>query len=397
MSDAKKPGARDISDLKARLGLKKGGGAAEAPAPAPGGIPSPPRMGGGGGFVPPPPGVTPPQPARPAIPDARVDPFGAMNAMASHQAVQAQPQIVVVREGEVEKVNKGRGAVLAKWLAIAAIPLVLGFVIGGISYKNQEYNATIADATGLVSEIRTIGKPLQSLTDTLLVAKERGPGRQAFLVGDKQLTADLEGLGLKAADPAPLLHSHLYNMDTKLVEDTLLFYSDLRQLYALVETHVKLSKGDEKRIAKDSDVAKALRSGARFGVIINVPKKEGDIPQAQIVEVGLPICAGQTTPAPAGCGTADPAGFQYRPDMTSTAWGSKPWAKAFAPEQVVMLDPSAAVTRAVLQGAESFYDEVSYMKRIQDIESQTQALMERRKSIEDRLNRKATESKRFSL
>lgn len=388
MSDAKKQGgARDISELKARLGLKKGGG--ETPAPRGASV--------GGGFVPPPPGVQPPQPVQPKIPDARLDPFGAMNAMAAHQAVQAQPQIVVVREGEVEQVNKGRGATLMKWLAIGAIPLAIGFVIGGISYKNQEYNATISDATGLVEEIRTIGKPLQALTDTLLVAKERGAGRQGFLVGDKQLTADIETLALKPPDATPLLQSHLYNMDAKLVEDTLLFYSDLRQLYALVETHVKLSKGDEKKVPKGSDVAKAIRQGARFGVIINVPKKEGDIPQAEVVEIGLPVCAGQTTPAPQGCGSADPAGFQYRPDMTNTAWGSKPWGKTFDPSHVVMFDSSSAVTRAMLQGADSFFDELSYMKRIQDIESQTQALMERRKSIEDRLNRKATESKRFSL
>lgn len=395
MSDAKKQGgARDISELKARLGLKKG--AAETPASG-----TAPRagLGGGvgGGYVPPPPGVQPPQPTRPVIPDARVDPFGAMNAMASHQAVQAQPQIVVVREGEVEQVNKGRGAALMKWVAIGTIPLVLGFVVGGISYKNQEYNGTISDATGLVEEIRTLGKPLQALTDTLLVAKERGPGRQGFLVGDKQLTADIEGLALKAPDANRLLHSRLYNMDAKLVEDTLLFYSDLRQLYALAETHVKLSKSDEKKVPKGSDVAKAQRQGARFGVIINVPKKEGDFAQAEIVEVGLPVCAVGGQPSPQGCGAADPAGFQYRPDMTNTAWGTKAWGKTFDAAQVVMLDGSSAVTRAILQGADSFFDEVSYMKRIQDIESQTQALMERRKSIEDRLNRKATESKRFSL
>src|SRR6266496_3293275 len=74
----KKPGTRDISDLKARLGLKRGGDKAA------GGAVPPPSAGKGTGYVPPPPGVTPPQPA---VPDARVDPFGAMNAMAAQGAI----------------------------------------------------------------------------------------------------------------------------------------------------------------------------------------------------------------------------------------------------------------------------------------------------------------------
>ena len=85
MSDAKRPGgSRDISDLKARLGLKKG---AAAPATGQtranggsGGVVAPPGMN-----LPPPPGVQPQyqQPPAPVIPNAADDPFGAMNAMAA--------------------------------------------------------------------------------------------------------------------------------------------------------------------------------------------------------------------------------------------------------------------------------------------------------------------------
>src|SRR6185369_15649323 len=95
-----------ISDLKARLGLKKG---AQAPATgqtranggAGGGVVAPPGMN-----LPPPPGMAAPQPAQPAIPNAADDPFGAMNAMAAHGTVQRAPEIVIVNDGKpVENVG----------------------------------------------------------------------------------------------------------------------------------------------------------------------------------------------------------------------------------------------------------------------------------------------------
>ena len=94
----KKPGQRDISDLKARLGLKKGAGAGGTREPAPG---APARPGQRGNVVPPPPGVQPPKPEAPAPIDARVDPFGAMNAMAAQGAVSRAPEIIVVDKQHV--------------------------------------------------------------------------------------------------------------------------------------------------------------------------------------------------------------------------------------------------------------------------------------------------------
>ena len=90
MSDSsKRPGtSRDISELKARLGLKKGG----APAPA--------AKNGGQGVVPPPgvslpapPGVAP---AGPVVPSAKDDPFGAMNAMAQIGTMQRAPDALSI-------------------------------------------------------------------------------------------------------------------------------------------------------------------------------------------------------------------------------------------------------------------------------------------------------------
>jgi len=85
LSADKKAGSRDISELKQRLGLKKGGAAAPATGSTgranggSGGVIAPPGL-----AVQPPPGMAQPQqPPQPAIPNAHEDPFGAMNHMAA--------------------------------------------------------------------------------------------------------------------------------------------------------------------------------------------------------------------------------------------------------------------------------------------------------------------------
>ena len=85
----KKPQSRDISELKARLGLKKAGPPAQSAAAR-----------GPSGPVVPPPGLSMPAPpgtaaAEPALPDASQDPFGAMNAMAAQGALRAAPPRVI--------------------------------------------------------------------------------------------------------------------------------------------------------------------------------------------------------------------------------------------------------------------------------------------------------------
>src|SRR3954465_12468782 len=120
LSDPKRGGSRDISELKQRLGLKKA-----APPPVAGR----PGNGGTGGVVPPPGlNVPPPQPPQPVIPNAAEDPFGAMNAMAAVGTVQRRPEIIFVNDGKpVENGGaSGRGASLVKIVAPAVVALAIG-------------------------------------------------------------------------------------------------------------------------------------------------------------------------------------------------------------------------------------------------------------------------------
>ncbi len=100
MSDSKRTGSRDISELKQRLGLKKGRpGDRTDPRER-----RPDRRHRSAAWVER--ATSPGTPAQPAIPNAADDPFGAMNAMAAVGNVQRAPEIVIVNDGKpVENVG----------------------------------------------------------------------------------------------------------------------------------------------------------------------------------------------------------------------------------------------------------------------------------------------------
>src|SRR5882672_5407489 len=132
LSDPKRGGSRDISELKQRLGLKKGAAPGQAQANGtPAGVVRPPGM------------ALPTPPPQPVIPNAADDPFAAMNAMAAVGTVQRAPEIVIVNDGKpVENVGaSSRGGAIARLAAPAVIALVVGFLIGQVAKGAAVYNA----------------------------------------------------------------------------------------------------------------------------------------------------------------------------------------------------------------------------------------------------------------
>src|SRR5690606_24256258 len=196
LSDAKRTGSRDISELKQRLGLKKGATPATGPTRANGGagIAPPPGLN-----LPPPPGVQPPQAP---IPNAADDPFGAMNAMAAVGTVQRAPEIVIVNDGKpVENVGaQSSGASIAKLAVPAVIALIVGLAIGKIGTSASSYNAGLSDARAILgdrSTQSTVANLKQELSklDTLL---DEARSKNQFKP-DKSLDAELEK-AVKALD-----------------------------------------------------------------------------------------------------------------------------------------------------------------------------------------------------
>jgi hypothetical protein len=388
--DGKKPGPRDISDLKARLGLKKG------EAKGGGAIPPPGAARIGGAFVPPPPGVAPPEPK---LPDARVDPFGAMNAMAAQGAVARAPEIIVVDKHSVEKVEKtslfSRGA---KPAAIALALLIVGFLLGGINYERRRYNANLADAKAVFEEVKTIGRGLNDLNVVLLKAKERGGGR--YKLWDMDLVKELAALNYSVGDDPNLIlgHQNLYALKPKLVQDTIAFYSRLRTLSAKIKEHIRLTKEMQARLPPDP-----VTGGVGFAALVRVPtadeaNKSGIPTRVELVQLGQYVCGGQLADE-----CKDPAAQQmYRTDVQAT-W--QPKARATGTDtgdKLVILKPNG-VFEALQKGSAKYLDELQYWQRITEIETLVHGpdgesgLLKDGKDIEDGMNNIVRRGKAIAL
>jgi hypothetical protein len=389
-NEGKKPGTRDISDLKARLGLKKG-------AERQGGV-APPR-GAQGAYVPPPPGVAPPQPV---VPDARVDPFGAMNAIAAQGAVTRAPEIIVVDKQHVEKVApENQVARYAKTAGILAVPLVLGFLLGGINNARSQYNATLRDAQAVAAELQQLGAGLEGLSNVLLSAKERGPDQKSYALSDRKLVEDLERLGFTVpdADQLVLYHRNLYLLDPKLVQDALAFYSRLKTLSQKVKDHVRLTKDMLSKLPPEARAK--LGATSAFAAVLKLPSAEeasrGARASADLVQLGSPICSdGKAAPQ---CPEGAIQGFQVRSETTSS-FVAKPLAAAGdASDKVYLMRPSG-VLNALLEGSPRFLDELSYFQRLAEIDALVAGdagLVKERKDIQDRLKAVAQKGKAFAL
>jgi hypothetical protein len=393
--DPKKPGTRDISDLKARLGLKK-----QAPRAASQGIVPP--AGGKAGYIPPPPGAAPPAAPEPVVPDARVDPFGAMNAMASQGAQARGPEIIVVNDGKpIEQVEgQGGGALRAVKLgALILVPLILGFVLGGINYDRKRFNNTLDDSKAMTEEFKQIGKALESLNVALLNAKDRGRG--GFALWDKDLVAEVDALNFAVIDEekAILYYANLYSLDRKLVSDLLKFYGRAKLLGQRLKDHQRLTKTSMQKLP-DSVGAKMPDSGV-FAVVIKAPAPEeaakGALPTAELVQVGKPLCADGKVMPEAGCPGGPPAGVQFRTD-TAAAWAVKPLAANAGDLADKLVDVRQnRVWEALYKGSGKFLDELEYLQRLKEIEEMTTVLVKERKEIEDRLAAAASRSSRLAI
>ena len=395
---SKRPGAKDISELKARLGLKKSGPAA---AKAGGGVIAPPGARLGGGAIPAPPGARPPQPV---IPDAKEDPFGAMNALAAHGATQAQPQIVVVNDGvPVEQVHGRSRARLGIYAGLVMIPLILGIAVGKISAGAKTYNVTIDDAGNILKDITKVRDGLVGIQVVLQQAKLKS--KAGFVANDAKLTNELAQLPALQPNIDVVFKSHLYDMDPQLVAAVLSFYVDLLDLNTMIKNHVEASKNAEKVIKKGQVAVQSFRQSAGpFGYagLVTVPsdddQKQGGMAKVDVVQLGSPICEGDKRPSDQGCQGKKVAGFRYRSDETGP-WQVKKIATSdkdsVSADSLVMLGFNKALLQLV-QGGDATVAEAGYLERVKKIDDRVSDLIEQQKAISSRLTNKANEAKKFT-
>jgi hypothetical protein len=396
LSTAKRSGARDISELKARLGLKKKG-SGTAPTSDRGAVPPPGRR---SGAVPSPPGAAPP---RPHIPDASEDPFGAMNALAAHGTASAAPSIVVVNDGRpVESVeDKGASMRLVKIGGILVIPLILGMVVGQVASEAKAHNHSVDDASALAANVEQVGKQLLAVQQVLQVAKERGQkeGKPWYKLNDPQLVKDLQALEPLSPDLTLLEKVYLHKFNEKFVEQLLPFYAETVALQKALREHVKQSVADQKVIEEGATKLGKFSPRAYAGLLETPSPEEaqsGKPVMFKLVQLGLPICEANGKPSADGC-SALPAEFQYR-ISESGQWGTrKVSGSEIASGGLVFFNPDTEFFRGILKGGGASVAEAAYMERLENIDQKVEALVGVRKFLLQVLNNKKQQSKQFTF
>ena len=415
MSDAKKAGSRDISELKQRLGLKKRGAA--QPSQRSNGAPS-------GGVVAPPGLAVPPPPqgAAPAIPSAHDDPFGAMNAMAAVAQVQRAPEkeFIIVNDGNVEKVGaQSHGALIAKIAIPAGIALIVGIAVGKIGTGASTYNEGLRGARAILGDKQTpstvamLKKTLSELDNVLDEAKTKN-GFKPDLDLDKRLKEIAAKLDVKSE---LVFRAKQNSLDSAISGEILSFYAGVLQVKEMIDIHNKAAAGDDimlkkgkeaadKAALKESEAA-PLAGQLRYAVMLSAPTEEDRADfGAKIVEIAGLYCGGGTNPV-ARCAEGEyPSAFAYRNepgatpikgDLVTTASDSVP-----ARKLVPLLQNG--VRDSLVKGGEPTVSEYYYQRRLRELYDRVhgngksqRGLIEDGNKLETRLQTEAGKSTRFSF
>ncbi len=409
MSDSKRTGNRDISDLKARLGLKKGGAAAGTGQPAA-------RGNGAAGVVPPPGLNLPPPPgvqtAQPAI-NAAEDPFGAMNAMAAQHAPYRAPEIVIHHDGKpVENVgSQSLGITIAKIAVPAVLALGIGVGIGRVSKDANFYNEGLADAGAILGEqnqpstVKATKKLLSDL-DNQLDAMSKS-GYRPDPAATKALSDMVTKLDVKSAI---VFRAKQNALDGDLSGQILGFYSGVAEIRSMLDVHVKSAKADDKMLAtakQKTDEAtlkenenQQLAGMARYGVVIAAPtEQDKDEFGARLVELG-PVFCGDKQSTTGRCEEGSPSAYGYRNDPGGISWQKGDLITngedSVPAKKVVLLLPNG-VRDALIKGSEPGASEAYYVKRLKMIAERTKKLITDANKLEGQLQTASSKGKRFSF
>lgn len=419
MSDAKKAGSRDISELKQRLGLKKGGAAQPSPQRA-NGAPS------GGVIAPPGLAVPPPPQPGPAIPNAHDDPFGAMNAMAAVAQVQRAPEkeYIVVNDGNVEKVNAGsHGALIAKVAIPAGIALIVGITVGKIGTSAASYNEGLRGARAILGDRNTpstvamLKKQLSDLDNLLDEAKTKN-GFKPDLELDKKLKEMAQKLDVNTE---LVFRAKQNTLDPQLSGQILSFYAGIVEVKSMIDVHNKAAVGDDimlkkakegadKATLKENEVA-ALAGQFRYAVLLSAPTEtdRSDF-GAKVVEIAGVYCGGGNTPV-ARCPDGEyPAAFAYRnePGGTPIKGDLVPTGSDSLPPKKIVPLLQNGIRDSLVKGGEPTVSEYYYTRRLRALYDRIHGragqdgkpvggLIEEGNKLETRLQTEAGKSTRFSF
>jgi hypothetical protein len=421
LSDSKRTGSRDISDLKARLGLKKGNAGAPATASPtrPNGVVAPPGLN-----LPPPPGV---QPSQPVIPNAAEDPFAAMNAMAAVGTVQRAPEIVIVNDGRpVESVGtKSTGVQVAKIAVPALVALLLGTQIGSIGRKAAIYNDGLGEAKAILgdksipSSIAYLKQILSQIDTTLDESKTRTNYRP-----DAETNKKLQTLAKSLEVDAKIFSARQGALEAPDYQQLVTFYAGVAEVKLAIENHLANARVEANAFTKAKEKSETttlkpevnsdFAGEPKFAVLIEAPSDDDPSGPfgARLIEIGGLYCDKNTkSSAVAKCPEgASRTHVAYRSEISSTVTSAGELAspaEAIPGKRVVPL-LTGSVRDQFLKGAEGVASEVYYQRRLKAIHERvckrekdgncsTASLLDVGNRLESKIEAESKKGTRFSF
>ncbi len=345
-----------------------------------------------------------------------------MNAMAAVGTVQRAPEIVIVNDGNVEKVHaQSHGATIARMAIPAGIALVVGLAIGKIGTGASNYNEGLRGAKFILgakdqsSSVSMLKKQLSDLDNILDEAKTKN-GFKPNLELDKKLkdlAAKLE------VDANKMFLAKQNTLDAKLSADILSFYAGVIEVKDMIDIHNKAAAGDDIMLRKGKEAADKATAGdneqlagqLRYAVLLSAPT-ETDRSEfgAKLVEIAGVYCGSGTTPV-AKCPDGEyPSAFAYRnePGATPIKGDLVPSGSDTLPGKKIVPLLSNGIRDSFIKGGEPTVSEYYYTRRLRALYDRVHGkvgqdgkpqggLIEDGNRLETRLQTEAGKSTRFSF
>ncbi|HVV16694.1 MAG TPA: hypothetical protein VHH90_05765 [Polyangia bacterium] len=399
MDQNRKPGVaptKDISDLKARLGLKAPAAAPGAPAP---GAPLPPSARPPAGGAPFPPQARPaaPQPnaanrptPAPGTPVVGAPPPAGMNPYANMKAPQGGFDLRSIDDGApVQNVRSGRGkAVLIASMVVGIGGFALGAGMGIASVGRANMNTANHAAKAVKTELENMQKTLSQIGTAVARSQQRlAAAKKEAVAYDPQFVADLKGIKL---DPRPntatIFRVDFYRLPDADVDKLFNYYYDTIALYNEVERHIRRSENDADALKSYAEKS-AGSTTKNYGVVFD---NGGKILVANLVEVGDQVCKNGGK----DCGADNLVGFKIR-SGSGAPWvdrktGNKPDASILVP-----LKPTPFMD-AVMTGSPDQARQESYKQRVANIRTLLAQITATGKDLMEGINKDAARPDMFA-
>jgi hypothetical protein len=394
VDQTRKPGVpptKDISDLKARLGLKPGNAPGAGPQPG-GGPPAPGRSIPG---FPPQPGRSNAQAAAAAPAAATAAPNAAppagMNPYANMRAPAGGFDLRGIDDGApIQNVRSGRGkAIVFTSIVVGAAAFALGGGLGIASVGRANMNTANHAAKAVKNELDNMEKTLSQIGRAVAISQQRmAAAKKDPLSYDPQLTADLKSIKL---DPRPttatIFRVDFFRLPDADVDKLFNYYYDTIALYNEVERHVRRTENDAESLKSYAEKT-AANGNRNYGVVFD---NAGKIVVGNLVEVGEQVCKNGGK----DCGADQLVGFKIR-SGSGAPWVDRKTGSKLDPNILVPMKPTPFMD-AVMTGSPDQVRQESYKQRLANIRTLVSQLTMNQRELIDGISKDASRPDIFTV